>query len=541
VNLSHHLLNQLRRALAKLQFPDVPLILEQPPNPELGDRSCTAALALARELKRSPRQIALEILEALPQDDPLIGRVEIAGPGYLNFFWSADAYLAVLRSVLEEKSEFGSSQVGAGERWLFEFVSANPTGPMNIVSARAAAIGDSLVKLSRKIGFAAQSEYYVNDAGRQVELLGLSVRARMLQAKGQSAEIPEGGYQGNYILELAEIAAREFPGNPLEATGRDLGLWTAHRLAGLQKQALIGYGVHFDRWFFESELHESDQPNEVLKRLKEAGHIYVKEGAQFFATSEFGDDEDRVVITSDGRPTYFLPDMAYHLDKAQRGFTKVIDLWGPDHHGHVQRMQAAMKALDQPEGFLEVLIIQQVNLLRGGQPVKMSKRTGEIITMEELLDEVGPDAAKQIFLSRRWSSHLDFDIEVAKDRSEKSPVFYVQYAHARISAIFRKAGAWGPPAVGDLETLGESEERDLLRALSLFPEIVEAAALQMSPHKLNAYLGELSTLFHKFYHERRVLSEDAAVKCGRLALCRAVQIVIKEGLRLLGMDAPEQM
>jgi arginyl-tRNA synthetase len=541
VNLSHHLLNQLRRSLAKLQFPDVPLVLEQPPNPELGDRSCTVALALARELKRPPRQIAQEILEALPQDDPLIGKVEIAGPGYLNFFWSEDAYINVLHSVLEEDSEFGSSEVGAGERWLFEFVSANPTGPMNIVSARAAAVGDSLVKLARKIGFAAQSEYYVNDAGHQVELLGLSVQARILQGLGQAADIPEGGYQGGYIQELAELAQREYPGNPVEATGRELGAWTAHRMAGLQKHALNGYGVQFDRWFFESELHETNQPHVVLERLQQAGHIYEKEGALFFRTSQFGDDEDRVVMTSEGRPTYFLPDMAYHLDKAERGFTKVIDLWGPDHHGHVQRMQAAMKALDQPQGFLEVLIIQQVNLLRGGQPVKMSKRTGEIVTMEELLEEVGADAAKQIFLSRRWSSHLDFDIEAAKDRSEKSPVFYVQYAHARINAIFRKAGDWLPPTTSDMATLGEVEERDLLRVLSLFPEIVEASALQMAPHKLNAYLGELATYFHKFYHERRVLSEDAAVKRGRLALCRAVQIVIREGLRLLGMNAPDIM
>lgn len=542
MNLSHHLIDQLRRALAKLQFPEVPVILEQPPDPKMGDRSCTVALVLAKQLKRPPRQLAQEILTTLPKDDPLIGKVEIAGPGYLNFFWSDHAYRDVLEAILKDEQEFGSSQEGAGERRLYEFVSANPTGPMNVVSARAAAVGDSLVKLARKIGFEAKSEYYVNDAGKQVDLLGLSVQARILQSKGQTAEIPEGGYHGGYIKDLAELALKEFPGDPLTATGRELGLWTAHQIVRQQQHALDAYGVHFDRWFYETELHASGRPEQTLEKLKQAGYIYEKDGALYFRTSQFGDDEDRVVVTSDGRPTYFLPDIAYHLDKAERGFSKAIDLWGPDHHGHVQRMLAAMRALELPEGFLEVLIVQQVNLLRGGQPVKMSKRTGEIITMDELVEEVGADAAKQIFLSRRWSSHLDFDIEVAKDRSEKSPVFYVQYAHARISSIFRKAGTWNEPQPGDLERLGAPEERDLLRALSLFPDTVEASALQMAPNRLNTYLSELATIFHKFYHECRVLNEeDASLTRARLALCRAVQIILKEGLRLLGMTAPEQM
>jgi arginyl-tRNA synthetase len=528
--------------MAKLQFPEVPLVLEQPPDPQMGDRSCTVALALAKALKRPPRQLANEILSAFPKDDPLIGRVEIAGAGYLNFFWSLDAYRVTLQQILTEGEGFGSSEIGAGEKRLFEFVSANPTGPMNVVSARAAAVGDSLVRLGKKTGFEANSEYYVNDAGKQIEMLGLSVQARIKQIQGLAAEIPEGGYHGGYVKDLAAQAIAKYPGDPVGASAREMGRWTAQRIVEKQKSALDAYGVHFDRWFYESELHESNRPEETLEKLKQAGHIYEKESALFFRTSQFGDDEDRVVITSDGRPTYFLPDIAYHLDKAERGYAKVIDLWGPDHHGHVQRMLAAMQALGFPDDFLEVLIVQQVNLLRSGQPVKMSKRTGEIVTLEELVEEVGSDATKQIFLSRRWSSHLDFDIEAAKDRSEKSPVFYVQYAHARISSIFRKAGAYQVIQDGDYKKLGAVEERDLLRALSLFPDEVEASALQMAPHRLNAYLSELATIFHKFYHECRVLNEDdAPLTRARLALCRAVQITLKEGLRLLGMSAPEQM
>lgn len=541
MNLSQHLIDLLRRTLAQLGYPELSVTLEIPPDPAMGDRSCTVALGLAKQMKRAPRQIAQDLFQALPKADPFIEKCELAGAGYLNFFWSPEALRKLLSAVLREGSEFGSSQIGAGEKRQFEFVSANPTGPLNIVSARAAAVGDSLVRLQRKVGYAIDSEYYVNDAGKQVELLGASVQARIHESTGQTAQIPEGGYHGGYVKDLAAIAIRDFPGDPLKATGAELGKWTARQVVEQQKKALADYGVFYDRWFFESELHEHKAPQAALERLKVGGHLYEKDGALFFQSSVYGDDEDRVVVTSDGRPTYFLPDVAYHLDKAGRGYKKVYDLWGPDHHGHVQRMQAAMKALELPEGFLEVIIVQQVNLLRGGRPVKMSKRTGEMIAMDELLEEVGADAAKQIFLSRRWSSHLDFDIEAAKDRSEKSPVFYVQHAYARICSIFRKAGDSQELADRDLEKLCAAEEWNLLRALSLFPDIVETAATQLAPHRLSSYLSDLAAAFHKFYHQCRVLSEDAALTRARLALCRAVQVTLQEGLRLLGMSAPEQM
>ncbi len=541
MNLSHYLLDLLRSTLAKLQYPQVFLSLEVPPEPAMGDRSCAVAMTLAKALKRSPRQIAQEIKQALPTGDVYLERAEIAGSGYINFFWSQRALLDLLLGILQQGSEFGSSTIGAGERRQFEFVSANPTGPLNIVSARAAAIGDSLVRLQKKIGFQVDSEYYVNDAGRQVDLLGASVKARILEAAGTPAQIPQDGYHGSYVVELAQLALQNYAGDPRIAPDRELGQWAARLLVQQQRGALERYGVAFNRWFYESELHATNQPMQALQKLQASGYIFEQEGALFFRSTIFGDEEDRVVITSDGRPTYFLPDMAYHLDKAQRGYRKVFDLWGPDHHGHVQRMQAALRALNLPEGFLEVIIVQQVNLLRGGQPVKMSKRTGEMVAMEELLEEVGADAAKQIFLSRRWSSHLDFDIEVAKDRSEKSPVYYLQYAHARIASIFRKAPGREPLQPEDLATLSEPEEWDLLRTLSLFPDTVEAAALQLAPHRLNAYLNELAAVFHRFYHSCRVLSEDVALTRARLALCQAAQIVLREGLRLLGLNAPETM
>jgi len=541
VNVSKVLTDLLHQALDDLKYPDTEITLESPPDPKMGDRSCTIALALAKQLKRAPRQIAEEIRDAIKTDGSIIERIEIAGAGYLNFFCSEEVWLQLLQSILSTGPDYGSSDTGKNEKRLFEFVSANPTGPMNIVSARAAALGDSMVRLQKKVGFSADSEFYVNDSGKQIRLLGESVQARARELQGETAEIPDGGYHGAYIKDLAKRALDESAANCLEVSAELTGRWAADKLREGQEATLEEYGVKFDRWFRESELYTDNSHQKTLERLKANGHIYEKDGALFFRTTEFGDDEDRVVITSDGRPTYFLPDIAYHLNKAERGYVRVFDLLGPDHHGHGKRMQAAMKAAGMPDDFLEIIIVQQVNLLRGGEPVKMSKRTGEMVTMKELLDEVGADAARQIFLSRKWSSHLDFDIESAKDRSEKSPVFYVQYAHARICSIFRKAGDRGDASLNDLEKLKAAEERNLMRSLSLFPDVVESAALYLAPHRLNTYLGDLATAFHHFYHECRVISEDEGLTRARLALCRAVQIALIEGLRLMGMTAPERM
>jgi len=540
VNLSKKIANDLRDILSHLKYPDVQVGIETPTDAEFGDRSCTVALALAKPLKQKPRDVAEAIVKALAQEKRGY-RIEIAGPGFLNFFFSDGTYFALLKDIIAEGQNYGSSDLGSGEKHLFEFVSANPTGPMNIVSARAAAVGDSLVRLQRKVGFDAQSEFYVNDAGRQVRLLGESVQARIAELEGKPFEIPDGGYHGEYVADLAKEVLQKFGDSTGSMQSDELGRWAAGKMVSSQKSVLRDYGVEFDRWYFESELHKADIPQKTLEKLQTAGQIYEQEGATYFRSSEFGDDEDRVVITSDGRPTYYLPDIGYHLDKANRGFKKAIDLLGPDHHGHGKRMQAAMKALGLGDDFLEIIIVQQVNLMRGGVPVKMSKRAGEIISMNELLEEVGADAAKQIFLSRRWSSHLDFDIEVAKDRSEKSPVFYLQYAHARICSIFRKAGGY-EVSTDHLERLTANEERNLLRCLSQFPDVVENAATQYAPNRIDAYLNDLATIFHQFYHNCRVINEDdSELTSARLTICRAVQIVLKEGLRLLGMSAPEKM
>ncbi|MBU1651734.1 arginine--tRNA ligase [bacterium] len=522
-----------------LEYPEVPIVIEIPPEPKLGDRSCTIALALAKPLKRKPRDIAETIAAALPQLENGY-RVEIASPGFLNFFFSDEIYHALLKEALDIGAEYGSSQLGLGEKRLFEYVSANPTGPMNIVSARAAAIGDSLVKLQRKAGFDAYSEFYVNDTGKQVKLLGESVRARAAEVQGGIAEIPEGGYHGDYIIDLATAALAEMGDQVKVISDEELGRWSADKIMATQRTILQEYGVEFDRWYRESELYDAKMPQKTLEKLRSAGHIYEEDGATYFRSSDFGDDEDRVVVTSDGRPTYYLPDIAYHLDKAERGFKKAIDLLGPDHHGHGKRMQAAMRALALGDDFLEIIIVQQVNLMRAGIPVRMSKRAGEIVSMKELLDEVGADAAKQIFLSRRWSSHLDFDIEAAKDRSERSPVFYLQYAHARICSIFCKADGRAYNT-DHLNRINTEEERNLLRSLSIFPDVVASAAMQYAPNRVNSYLNELATVFSQFYHHCRVITEDDGLTSARLAMCRAVQIVLKEGLRLLGMSAPEKM
>ncbi|TKJ39819.1 arginine--tRNA ligase [candidate division LCP-89 bacterium B3_LCP] len=529
------------KSLGDLDFPEVPIVIEVPPDPNMGDRSCTVALSLAKQLKQPPRQIAEQIKNVLPIDSDPITKVEIAGPGYLNFFFSENALIHLLQAILRLNSDFGNSDRGAGQRRLFEYVSANPTGPMNVVSARAAALGDSMVKLQRKIGFSVDSEFYINDAGKQIMLLGASVKARAGEVKGNSREIPEGGYHGSYVKQIAAEAIDEFGDALFTLPDEDLGCWSADRIVENQRSTLEDYGIQFDNWFKESELRRNNEHQTALKLLEEREHTYSKDGALFFRSTSFGDNEDRVLITSDERPTYFLPDIAYHVNKSKRGYDKVIDLLGPDHHGHGLRMQAAMKAVGLPDDFLEVVIVQQVNLMRSGKPVKMSKRTGEIITLKELIEEVGPDAAKQIFLSRRWSSHLDFDIETAKDRSEKSPVYYLQYAHARICSIFRKAGDVQEADSECLLKLTAPEEQKLLRNLSVFPDTVESAALQLAPNRINSYLNDLATSFTRFYHECRVLSDDDDLTRARLAICHAVKIVLGEGLRLLGMSAPEAM
>lgn len=505
-----------------------------PKHKEQGDLSSNAAMLLARDLKKNPREIAKTIVETVDWDALGMEKAEIAGPGFINVWVGPKHYQGVVRGILENPGDYGRSNAGEGEKILVEFVSANPTGPLNVVSARAAAIGDSLVRVLCKAGYDAHSEFYVNDAGRQIRRLGLSVIAR---AKGE--DVPEDGYHGEEVIKLSQ---KIFPdGVPAEEQDPDvIGKKAADINVAKQKEVLELYGVKFDRWFKESELHNADMPAKTLAKLRELGAVEEKDGAIWFTGTKFGDLEDRVIVTKEGRPTYLLPDIAYHLNKAERGYNKAVDLLGPDHHDYIGRMKAALKALGH-EGFLDVMIVQQVHLLAGGEKVKMSKRAGKLVTLEELVEEVGKDVARYFFLQRKTSSPLEFDLDLAKEQSDKNPVFYVQYAHARISAILRREECATPSVKTDLSPLTATVEIELIKHLEQFGLNIARAAKAWEPQRLVTYLGDLATRFHKFYSSQRVVGEDEKTSEARAALILATKMILSEGLDLLGVSAPERM
>jgi arginyl-tRNA synthetase len=510
-----------------------------------GDWTTNLALSLARQLKIPPRTVAEALARAFPADPAVLERVEVAGPGFLNFHY-APAFVRRLALLIHQAGpRFGSSAPGQPRRVLVEYVSANPTGPLNVVSARAAAVGSALVRLLRTAGHHAESECYVNDAGRQVELLGETVAARFAQSRGESVTLPEDAYQGSYLEQLAR-------GLPVDEASerwsrRDHGWFrdrTVERIVEGQRRDLADYGVEFDRWFRESTLHREGEVERTLADLESRGVVYVAEGARWLRTTDFGDDKDRVLVRSNGVPTYLLPDIAYHRSKAARGFDRFIDLWGPDHHGHIVPMQASLDALGLPRGLLEVLIVQQVNLLASGQPVKMSKRAGDFVTLADLLREVGPDCAKFFFLLRSTNAHLDFDLDLAKRQNDENPAFYVQYAHARIAGIERHAAERGLEAEASeaaCDRLVAAEETALLRLLATWPAVVRGAAAACEPHRVPAYLMEVAASFHRFYHACRVVSDDLALSRARLLLAGAARTVLRNGLGMLGISAPERM
>ncbi len=527
------------------QVPEVPL--EVPRQREHGDLASSLALVLSRSRGRPPREVAEALVERLDLDPERVAEVSVAGPGFINFRLGRPWILAQLGRILEAGDRFGESEAGAGLKVQVEFVSANPTGPLNVVSARAAAVGDALVRLLKVSGHRVESEFYVNDAGRQVELLAESMDARLRQAHGEEAPVPEEGYHGDYVREIAMQAATELDLDALDPAARLARLqeFGIERIVSGQKRDLERFGVRFDRWFRESELHRARALDHAREALGKAGRLIDRDGALWFQTTAFGDDADRVVVKADGRPTYFLADIAYHDDKHSRGFERVIDIWGPDHHGHVPRMQAAAQALGFGKDWLEILIVQQVNLLRGGELAKMSKRAGEFVSLAELVDEVGRDPARFFFLMRRSNAHLDFDLELAKAQTEENPCFYVQYAHARIAQILAHARARGveplPVEEIEVERLADPAELDLLKHLSSLPEAVSGAARAREPHRLTTYLREAAALFHRFYHHQRVVGVEEELMQARLALTRATQIVLRRGLDLIGVSAPDRM
>lgn len=531
-----------------IQLPETPdVAIEVPRDTTHGDFASNVAMVLAKPLQMAPRQIAQHIIEHL-DDDSMIERVEIAGPGFLNFFVRIDWLHRVLGSIEEQGEAYGSSTHGAGQRVLLEFVSANPVGPMNVVNARAAAIGDSLTRIMKAAGYEAASEYYVNDAGNQTEVFARSLEARLLQIDDPSVPFPDDGYPGGYVTALAERLHREHP----EVAAQDARdrqefcrVWGIDQMVASQKDDLKSFNVEFDRWFREQQLHDAGALSEVIAKLEAKGFLYEHEGALWFRSTAFGDDKDRVLRKSDGAYTYVTADIAYHYDKLKRGFTKLIDLLGPDHHGYIGRMRAAVKALGYPGDTLEVLILQYVSLLRDGQQVKMSKRAGEFITLQDVVEEVGRDAARFFFLMRSLESHLEFDLTLAAEQSSENPVFYVQYAHARICSILKQAEDAGVRVqavqAADLSLLQHESETAVLKKLAELPEEITAAAVYREPHRIARFGLDLAGIFHSFYTHCRVLGEEESLRDARLILVSCVGIVLRRVLGLLGVAAPDSM
>ena len=523
--------------------------VEPPKAKEHGDYATNVALSLAGQAKKNPREIATWFAEELATRKDLFAKVEVAGPGFINFF-IAPSYWQKVPAVVEEQGEaYGRVDVGGGRKVQVEFVSANPTGPLHIGHGRGAAVGDTLARILSFANFQVEKEYYVNDVGRQMKILGRSVYLRAKELSGEKIAFPEDHYRGAYIIDIARDLLKEEPDllslPEEEAIEKAKNYALEVILAGIKKD-LEDFGVIYDSWFSEKSLYETGMVDKALSFLREKGLLYEKDGAVWFKASTFGDEKDRVVIRATGEPTYFASDIAYHYHKFfVRGYDLVIDVWGADHHGYIPRLKAVIKAFGVPEDRLQVMLIQMVNLLEGGRLKSMSTRAGEFVTLRELLEEVGKDATRFIFLTRRCDSPLDFDVELAKKQSRENPVYYVQYAHARLSSLFRKAEEEGlalPRAEEvDLSLLDTPEDFTLLKLLDYFPDTVEACAQRLEPHLLTFYLLDLATALHDYYTKHRFLSEETERTKARLVLAKAVKQVLATGLHLLGVSAPERM
>jgi arginyl-tRNA synthetase len=527
-----------------------PLLLEPPKQREFGDLTTNVAMLWAQRAKKPPRVIAEIILKNLGDPHGLLARKEIAGPGFLNFTFSSQFYYQRLRELAEGKE--GDLDIGRGRKVQVEFASVNPTGPLHVGHGRVAVIGDVLGRLHKAVGFDVEREYYVNDAGKQMENLGRSLYARYQELLGVPFEFPVDGYPGDYVKELAEEVKND-NGSKFTAVSQDTAIEFFTRYGGealLQtiKNQLGEFGIHFDSFFSEKALRGRNEVVETLERLRSRGLIYSQDGAEWFRSTEFGDDKDRTVIKSDGELTYFASDIAYHRNKFERKFNKLINVWGADHHGYVPRLKAAMQGLGYDPNILHVVLVQMVQLTRGGEPVRMGKRTGEFVSLEEVLQEVGRDAARFFFLMRKSDSHLDFDLDLAKRQSSDNPVFYVQYAHARVASIFeqaRKSGMLDGVVRGDhpvtLERLNLGEELELIRQMVQFNDVLEDSVRELEPHRLVFYLLELAGEFHRYYNRFRVISDDPGLTHARLFLVQNVQKTIRRGLEILGVEAPMKM
>jgi arginyl-tRNA synthetase len=524
-----------------------PVVLEVPPQKEFGDYATNFAMQTARVAKANPRVIAQALVARMKP--AWLDKCEIAGPGFINFYLKPDWMYKLLGQALAAGESYGSSNDGKGKRIQVEYVSANPTGPLHVGHGRGAAFGSALVNLLRAAGYDVQAEFYINDAGNQIDNLAASVNARYLELLDQPAEFPEDGYHGKDIIETAKrIIAQEgsrYLLIPLEerlAVFKELAL--QEKLNTL-KADLETFGVTFDVWFSERTLHNEGDIAKACEALQKNGYMYEKDGALWLKSTAYGDDKDRVVIRDNGIPTYLAADIAYHKNKLERGFETLINIWGADHHGYISRVKAAIASLGYNQEQLEVLILQMVNLLQNGQAVKMSKRTGQGVTLTELIEEVGSDAARYFFIMRSIDSQLDFDLDLAKSRSNENPVYYIQYAHARINSIYRQAAeagiSFGDWADVDFSVLTMDAETDLIKKIGQYPEEVAAAARERAPHRIARYTHDLASLFHTFYNQCRIIGVEHEVQLARLGLVVAVQRTIKHGLTILGVSAPERM
>ncbi len=557
------------------------ILVERTRDPSHGDFACNLAMTLARVAKRKPRELAEALVAALPES-PQVTRVDIAGPGFINFFISPAAYHDVVEVILQQGEAYGRSTLGQGKTVQVEFVSANPTGPLHVGHGRGAAYGATVADLLQAVGFQVHREYYVNDAGRQMDILATSVYLRYLELCGEEIQFPSNGYKGDYVWDIGATLhrthgdalhhsreavfsdvpddepaggdkekhidgliarAKSLLGDEHYRETFDLGLNSI--LANI-RQDLKEFGVHYDEWFSERSLTENGLVEKAIERLQTSGHLYEKSEALWFRSTDFGDEKDRVVVRDNGQSTYFASDIAYHMNKLERGFDRVIDVWGADHHGYVPRVKAALTALGDDASKLDVLLVQFAILYRGGEKAQMSTRSGEFVTLRELRREVGNDAARFFYVMRKCEQHMDFDLDLAKSQSNDNPVYYLQYAHARVQSVFRqmteKQMQWDrEQGAQGMHLLHESHEHDLMVNLSRYPEVLEAAALNHEPHHLVHYLRDLANDFHTYYNAHQFLVGDPALRNARLNLIQAVRQVLANGLALLGVSAPDEM
>ncbi|MGI6605446.1 MAG: arginine--tRNA ligase [Peptococcia bacterium] len=535
------------RANGQLTFAEIPAFtVETPREKAFGDFATNIAMLLSKQEKMPPRKIAEILVANLGEAGPLFEKVEIAGPGFINFYLGKSWIYEIVPQVLREGDSFGHSAFGEGRKVQIEFVSANPTGLLHMGNARGAALGDTLCNVMKAAGYDVQKEFYINDAGNQIENFGKSLEARYFQLLGQKVEFPEEGYHGQDIVDsvkkiIAEVGEQYLTVD--SALRREFLIQKAltEKLSNI-KRDLAAFGVEYDVWFSEQTLHDSGAITKTIEELQEKGYIYENEGALWLKTTEFGDEKDEVLVRSNGVPTYFAADIAYHRNKFERGFEKVINIWGADHHGHVARMKGAMQALGQDPEALDVILMQLVRLFRNGEIVRMSKRSGQYITLSELIDEVGKDAARFFFVMRSADSQMDFDLDLAKAESSENPVYYVQYAHARVCSILKASIAELPDYDRvDFSLLKEEAEIDLIRKIADFPDEIIGAAQYYEPHRLTYYAHDLASLFHSFYNSCRVLIDDVELRQARLLLIEATRITLRNVLQLLGVTAPERM